>query len=269
MGPGALQGRRVLVTRARAQASALRDGLEALGAEVVAVPVIEIVPPASWEELDGALTRGAAWDWLVLTSANAAESVARRLEAAGRQAIFPRVAVVGSATRERARAVGLLADRAEVLMGERAVAESLAEVLIPRVRAFGRAEGRAPCVLLPRAEQAREILPDALRAAGAEVVVAAAYRNRVPADAVQELRTLFAERRRWPQAIPFSSSSSVTGLLAALAEADVSLPGEVLCVSIGEITSRTLREQGLRVDAEATVATVAGLIEALERALRG
>ena len=264
---GALAGRRVLVLRARQQASTLRDGLEGRGAEVLAVPVIEIVPPASWEELDGALTQERAWDWLVLTSANTAESLAGRLALAGRRAAFARVAVVGATTRERARQMGLLPDGTEVLMGERAVAESLAETLVPRVSELQREQGRRMRVLLPRAEMARQVLPQALRAVGADVVVVAAYRNRVPEEAVSALQGMFGERERWPEAIPFSSSSSVTGLLGAMAEAGMALPTEVRCVSIGEITSQTMREQGLRVDAEAEVATVEGLIAAVERAL--
>lgn len=268
MDEGALRGRRVLVLRAREQLSGLRDGLEALGADVRAVPVIEIVPPASWRELDEALACDAAWDWLVLTSANAAESVAGRLLGAGRTAGFARVAVIGAATRARAREVGLLPGATEVLTGERAVAESLAEALVPRVRALVEQWGRPPRVLLPRAEVARDVLPEALRAAGAEVVVATAYRNQVPATAPDALGAMFGGAGGWrPEAVPFSSSSSVTGLLGALQEAGVRLPEEVRCVSIGEVTSRSLREQGLRVDAEATVATVASLIEAVVQAL--
>ena len=263
---GALTGRRVLVTRARGQASPLRDGLERLGADVRALPVIEIVPPANWDDLDRALARDEAWDWLVLTSANAAEGLAGRLALAGRRADFPRVAVVGAATRQRARELGLVPDGAEVLTGEKAVAESLAEALVPRVRELQQGKGRQLRVLLPRAEVAREVLPEALRAMGAEVVVAAAYRNRVPESAVRGLQEMFGERRWWPEAIPFSSSSSVTGLVGAMAAAGLALPAEVQCVSIGEITSRTMRESGMRVDAEAEVATVEGLIGAVERA---
>ncbi len=253
----ALEGRRVLVTRAREQSSALREGLEALGAEVVSIPVIEIVPPASWAEMDGALGEG-GWEWLVLTSANAAESVAGRLEILRRPAEFPQVAAVGAATAARARVLGLA--RGEVVLGKRAVAESLAEAMETRVR-------RGARVLLPRAERTREVLPERLRAVGAEVVTVTAYRNRVPEVAVEALRSLFGARERWPAAVSFSSSSSVTGLLGALREAGMELPGEVRCISIGEITTTTMRACGVRVDGEAREASVAGLVEAVVQAM--
>lgn len=254
----------MLVTRTQEQASKLREALLEVGADVVSIPVIEILPPASWAELDGVLPGVEAFDWVVLTSANAAESVAERRRVLGLGGAFPRVAAVGSSTAMRAQGLGLVGG--EVLVPERAVAESLAEALVPRVRALMEEQGRVR-VLLPRAERAREVLPEALRAAGAEVVVATAYRKRVPAAAVAALREMFAERARWPAVVPFTSSSSVTGLLEALREAGVTMPGEVRCVSIGEITSATMRECGVRVDGEAEVASVAGLVEAVVRVL--
>ena len=99
--------------------------------------------------------------------------------------------------------------------------------------------------------------------AGAEVTIAAAYRNRIPAASVPLLRQIFARRELWPDAIPFTSSSSVTHLLEVLEAAGLVLPPEILRVSIGPVTSATLREHGLAPQAEAAEATVSSLGEAV------
>ena len=262
----AVGGARVLILRPKGQVSELRAGLEALGVCTLSVPVLEVVPPASYAALDEALGRLVEFDWVVLTSANAVDVVAARLQANARMA---RLAVVGAATLARVRALRLPEPLlAPVLVPPRAVSESLADVLEPEVRRLIAEQGGAR-VLLPRAERARDVLPQRLRAAGAEVVIAAAYGNGIPKESAPLLREVFSRREMWPDAIPFTSSSSVTHLLEVLDAAGLTLPPEILRVSIGPVTSATLRAVGLSVDAEAEQATVTSLVRATVAAIQG
>lgn len=243
--------RRVLVLRGRGQISALAEALRARGMEPVLLPAIETVPPASFAALDEALGGLERFDWLLFTSANAVEVFRARLPAGVR---LPRVAVIGPAT---AKALEGLAIDAP-LMPPQAVAESLAEALLPFARG-----GR---FLLVRAAMAREHLPETLRAAGAEVVVAAAYRTVVPAESVALLRGM-VERGEWPEAVAFTSASTVRNLLALCEAAGVRLPEGVARVSIGPVTSAALREVGWVPSAEASEACVEAVAEAVGWAL--
>ncbi|HVG27451.1 MAG TPA: uroporphyrinogen-III synthase, partial [Acidobacteriaceae bacterium] len=122
--------------------------------------------------------------------------------------------------------------------------------------------------LLVRAEDARELLPDALRAAGGHVTIAPAYRTVTPADSLPALRDLFASPASFPHALTFTSSSSVRNLLALCDAAGLSLPPAPLRISIGPITSQTLRDAGYPPHAEAPEATVAALARTVLQALR-
>jgi uroporphyrinogen-III synthase/uroporphyrinogen III methyltransferase/synthase len=163
-----LLGRRVLVTRALHQAGKLSEGLHALGAEPVEVAVLEIRAPERFDPLDAALRRLDSYDWLILTSANAVRALAERaaaLEIALAQPVRLKVAAIGEATAAAARLIGLPVD----FVPEAYVAEKLVEGLLAR------AAGQR--ILLARAAVARDVIPGALRAAGAEVDVVEAYRN--------------------------------------------------------------------------------------------
>lgn len=251
-----LGGRRVLVTRAAQQAGKLSEGLRALGAEPVEVPVLEIGPPASYHPLDAALQQLGSYHWLILTSANTVRAVAERAKTLAiplGEADGPRVAAVGAATAEAARKAGF----SVALVPESYVAESLVDSLA--------AEVSGNRVLLARAEVARDVIPDALRAAGAAVDVVDAYRNALPAGAPDQLRRALTEGL---DAATFTSSSSVTHLAEAARHAGVVWPfSGVKAVSIGPITSATLREQGWEPAAEADPYDIPGLIAALVRTL--
>ena len=254
-----LAGKRILVTRARQQASALAEELEALGANVIRIPAIEIKPLASYDCLDAALHRVAEYDWLVFTSANAVAVFAAHMTALQ---VEPsknlRVAAIGPATAEALRAFGF----ADVLTPEEAVAEALAEVL--------REDVRGKRILLVRAKIARDVLPDALRNYGATVDIADAYENVMPAESVEAIKTVFNYPGQQPHAITFTSSSTAQNFFALLAEARIdSLPRETVLASIGPITSATLLELGYSATVEAEEASVAGLVRALVRALSG
>ncbi len=251
-----LAGRHILVTRGATQAAKLSDGLRVLGTIPVEVPVLEIQPPVSYAPLDAALRDLASYDWLILTSANAARSIAGRaadigIVLSGEASLM--VAAVGPATAKEAEAVGL----AVALMPESAVAESLVAALADRAR------GKR--VLLARAAIARDVIPDALRTAGAVVDVVDAYRNVLPAAAPGLLRTALEQPI---DAATFTSSSSVTHLAEAAQFASIAFPlAGVPAISIGPITSETLREMGWPPVAEADPHDIPGLIDAVMSAL--
>jgi uroporphyrinogen-III synthase len=140
------------------------------------------------------------------------------------------------------------------------VAESLLEALGDQVR--------GQRVLLARAAVARDVIPDELRARGATVDVVDAYRTMIPADSVTTVRTMFGPGGRTPDAATLTSSSTVTNFLNLLREAGVARPESMRAVSIGPITSRTLREYGWEPAAEADPHDLAGLVEAVVRAVR-
>jgi uroporphyrinogen-III synthase len=245
-----LAGKRVLITRAREQSSRLRQLLESAGAEVIAIPTIEIVPPDSYAALDTALRNLASYDWLVLTSANAVHAMDRRAAEIGVALAPQQIAAIGKATAEVISAIGLKVD----IIPPRAVAEALADELAPHVH------GKR--VQLIRAEVARDLLPESLSAAGAFVTIAEAYKTIIPQASAQELREA---HQRGIDAITFTSASSVQNFLGLARSCDVSLTMEPKKISIGPITSASLKENGLSVDAEAEEATMEALVAAVVR----
>jgi uroporphyrinogen-III synthase len=251
-----LAGRRILVTRAAHQAGKLSDELRALGAEPVEVPVLEIRPPAGYDAIDLALRRLDSYDWLILTSANTARAFAERAAELGLplapQGRF-KVAAIGEATADAARILGLPV----TLIPGAYVAEAMVEALAKQ------AAGQK--FLLARAEVARDVIVDALRAVGAKVDVVDAYRNVLPEAAPALLRKALQQRI---DAVTFTSSSSVTHLAEAAKKADIAFPFPgVRAISIGPITSKTLREAGWEPAIEAIPHTIPGLISAVTHIL--
>lgn len=272
---------RVLVTRAPHQASALVDELRARGAEPVVVPTIETVDPSSFEVLDRAIGDLGSFDWLLFTSANAVAAFGDRLHAAGIQCS---TSTAGTARSWKTAAIGPATARALDRLGlspglipPQAVAESLTEALLPHAH---RADGTPTRFLLIRAEEAREHLPEALRRAGGEVTVAPAYRTAIPEGSLELVRSLLApqmgpvhptvQRRDGAEidAVAFTSSSTARNLLALCEAGGVRLPGNALRISIGPITSQTLRDLGVPPHAEAAEATVTCLAETVMEMLR-
>ena len=249
---------RILITRSAHQASALADQLRALWMEPILVPAIELAEPSSFAEMDEAIALLEGFDWVLFTSANAVEVFVKR--AGDRLGAVPLVAAIGPATARAVEAAGLRVD----LVPAHAVAESLVEALLPYVR---QTDGSPARFLLVRAEVAREYLPEKLREVGAEVMVAAAYRTVIPEGSIAAVRELFGSRKMWPDAITFTSSSTATNLLALLEAAGLELPDEILRVSIGPVTSQTLRELKFPPHAEAEVATIPGLVAAVVQML--
>lgn len=249
-----LPGRRVLVTRAAHQAGKLSEGLRALGAEPIEVPVLEIQPPASFKPLDYALCQLDQYDWIILTSANTVRALADRAAALGLpfgQPIHLKVAAVGAATAAAAEQAGWTV----ALFPEKYVAESLLAGL------ESAAAGQR--FLLARAAIARDVIPDALRSVGAIVDVVDAYQNMLPAQSPELLRRALAVGI---DAATFTSSSSVTHLATAAAQAGVAFPfAGVKAISIGPITTKTLQDAGWKPAIEANTSDIPGLIAAIVR----
>jgi uroporphyrinogen III methyltransferase/synthase len=242
-----LFGRTIVVTRAREQASELRARLTQLGGRVVELPAIRIDPlPVVVGPLDDV-------DWLVLTSANGVAALFEQgINPTGgdaRALAGVRVAAIGPGT---AAALARYGERAD-LVPDRYVAEALLDAFPPVPATGGR-------VLLARAEQARDVLPDGLRELGYHVDVLALYRTRA---AEPDPRVLDQVRRGEVDAITFTSSSTVRNFVDLVGTLDP----QPQVVSIGPVTSATAREAGLRVDAEATTHTIDGLVTALLDAL--
>ena len=243
--------KRILVTRAAHQAGKLSEGLRAAGAEPVEVPVLEIQPPASYDPLDSALRNLRTYDWLILTSANAVHALVERTVVCGIVSAVakPQIAAVGKATAEAARQAGFTV----ALTPKEYVAESLVETLADVV------PGKR--ILIARAAIARDIIPDFLRATGAIVDVVDAYQNAIPQGAPEKLRVALASRI---DAATFTSSSSVTHLAEVARVAGIAFPfSGVKAISIGPITSATLRELGWPPNAEADPHDIPGLVAAV------
>jgi len=252
---------RILITRTRHQASELAQTLEALGAETILIPTIEVAPPASFESLDAAIAIISQpenlIDWVILTSGNAVHPLVARAREQGRDLHLNRIAAIGPATAKAVEEMGLKPLLAPVLIAHEFVGEALAEDLLAQ------AKGLPQHFLLVRAEEAREIVPGILEAAGHTVIVAAAYRNVVPLDAIPALRRIFSSPESCPDAITFTSSSTARNLIALLESAGHRIPPSVVIASIGPITSGTLRSLGCEPTLEAPQATVASLASAI------
>lgn len=250
-----LFGKRIVVTRAKGQAETLSAKLHELGADVVELPTIEIRPASDYAPLDRALDSLACYDWLIFTSVNGVRFFLERLDRSGcdLRNMRARLCAIGPATRAALERVHLKVD----LMGREYVAEGLVAALAPYDLAGKR-------VLLPRAAEARDLVPSELARRGAVVDVVEAYRTVVPEAAAGEAREIFGGTRR-PDCITFTSSSTVKNFVAVAGVR--SLEG-VHAVSIGPITSGTARGAGIRVVAEAQPFTVDGLVNAIVQLLR-
>lgn len=239
-----LFGRTIVVTRAREQVSGLRLRLEELGAEVLELPAIEITP------IDVTVPDLGRYEWLVFTSPNGVRAFFHDgLAPAGfdaRALAGVRLAAIGPGTAHALGTRGLRTD----LIPERFVAESLLEAFPPPSAPGAR-------VLVARAEVARDILPDGLTERGYAVDVLPVYRTR-PATPDPALVARVVEGRF--DAVTFTSSSTVDNFCSQVDPRPDPFP---LVVSIGPVTSATAVERGLRVDAEAEVHTIDGLVATL------
>jgi len=246
-----LFGRRIVVTRARAAASTFGAELRRLGAEVIEFPTIETVPPSSYDELDRAIEGIDRFDWLIFTSATGADAFIERLKALRRDIRSigrVSIAAIGPATAERLREHAL--DVAAM------PAEFRAEQIFEAIGAERIAAAR---FLIPRAEVARDVLPNMLLTGGArEVLVVPAYRTIRPKNEnAARVRELAAERAI--DLVAFTSSSTVDNFCAMVGKQASGIEAAV----IGPITAATARARGFRVAVRPREYTIPALVEAI------
>jgi uroporphyrinogen-III synthase len=249
-----LAGTRILVGRARHQAGSLSASLRSLGASVIEIPFIEIRNPRSFQPLDHALKNLPAYDWLILTSANGVEALwqrVRKLRLTRRHLKHLQIAAIGPATKKALVQHGLTVK----MVPEEYVAESVVKGLRDQVK------GKR--VLLVRAKVARDVIPEELRDAGAEVDVVEAYETVVPEKSRTRLRALMKTKARRPHLVTFTSSSTAKNFAALLGRVPAGSLKGVEFASIGPVTSATLRELGMPAAIEASEYTMGGLIRAI------
>jgi len=239
-----LFGKRVVVTRAREQASELKRLLEDAGAQVLQFPTISIAPPASWDSLDRVIQ--SRYDWLVFTSSNGVAAFFERLFALGkdvRALAGTKIAAVGASTAADLRARGVSPD----VVPERFISTELLP-LLP-------ADQTGLRTAVVRAEEGRDELLAELRRRGGEVDLAVAYRTVAAETDLDELRTLLEAEAI--DVVTFTSASTVDNFFARLT------PGRALLASIGPTTSEAIRKHGHEPHLEAKNATIAALVETL------
>ncbi len=245
----------MLVTRPREQAPALSTLLTAYGAEPFECPTLEIVPPDSWEELDKAIQELPTYQWLILTSVNGVRALMERLRATQydtRRLAGLRIGCIGPGTAKEMAGYGIQADYVPAIFQ----AEGLVEMMKERG-----VDGQR--VLIPRAEVARELLPDQLKVLGADVRVVTAYRAVAPKVRIQELKDRL--RQRQIHYLTFASSSTVRNfcqLFESREELNDMIEGSTVAC-IGPITAQTVQEHGIRVGVVASQNTIAALVESI------
>jgi uroporphyrinogen III methyltransferase/synthase len=245
-----LSGKRIVVTRTRKQASELSNRLRALGAEIVELPTIRIEPPTDLREFAELVQDAHSYDWVVFTSPNGVEAFFEmffKLYDDAREIGGVRIAAIGPATTQRVKDYHLHVD----LQPEEFVAEAI-------VREFAKQGGVENLrILIARAEKARDVLPKELSGLGAIVDEGFAYRT------VPETRDATGARRRLLEEgadlITFTSSSAVENFVAL----GLPWPKGMQVASIGPVTSKTAREQGLKIDIQARQYDIEGLVEAI------
>jgi len=253
-----LTGQRILIGRAKHQASALSEQVKALGARVLEIPFIEIRKPRSYRPLDEALVNIQNYDWLILTSVNGVEAVwerIRKLRLSASRLKHLKIAAIGPATKKAIEAQGLKVH----VVPKHYVAESVVKSLHQRVA------GKR--VLLARARVARDVIPRELRKAGATVDVVEAYETVVPKSSRVRLRKALRNPKLCPTIATFTSSSMARNFVALVGAraAQAAVHKGLRLASIGTVTSGTLRELGLPVHVEAKQFTIPGLVKAMER----
>jgi uroporphyrinogen-III synthase len=253
-----LGGKRIMITRPRQQAGGLADALRALGAEVLQLPTIEIVPPETYAHLDAVLEVISGFDWLIVTSASGAAALADRLgflRIPVARLTHLQIAAIGPATAVALERIGLKIS----VVPEQYVAESVVAALKEKV--LGQR------VLLARAAVARDVIPEQLRKYGADIHVVEAYRTVIPADSISQVRALFEPGQPLPDVVTFTSSSTVNNFFTLLGAAGVRMPAGLHAVSIGPVTTQTLRQHGWEPACQAAQYDVPGVIEACVKLL--
>jgi uroporphyrinogen III methyltransferase/synthase len=258
-----LFGKRIVITRSREQSGQLIDLLESLGAEPVEAPMIRVAPPDDYGPLDRAVAGAGSYDWIVFTSANGVDHFMRRLALSDgdiRDLKGVRLIAIGPATADRLARHGLKVDLEP--------AESRAEAIVQSLRELNDISGRK--FLLPRADIAREVLPEELRKAGAEVTEVVAYRT-VLADVEREgdpdIYRMLLEKR--VDVVTFTSASTVKNFVQIFgAEQAPDLLNATLVACIGPVTAEAAEQYGIRTAIMPKEYTIPTLVDAIVQHFR-
>jgi uroporphyrinogen III methyltransferase/synthase len=260
-----LDGRTVMITRAREQAADFAAALEGYGARVAVCPTIEIIAPESYALLDDAIENLFGYDWIVFTSVNGVEHFLRRLEAAGKdvgELDELRVCAIGEATSERLVAAHVHVD----VVPQKFQAEGVFDALENYLGGHDKFENLN--FLLPRAAVARDYLPRALEEAGARVDVVPAYRTVRP-ETTDRARVEALLVGGGVDCVTFTSSSTVHNFAQLFDTRDLRrLLAGVRVACIGEITAQTASEYGLKTDIQPSESTAPALARAIAEFFR-
>jgi uroporphyrinogen III methyltransferase/synthase len=244
-----LFGKWILVTRSRKQVSKQTKLLRDLGAFVYEFPTIEIESNAdAMGELDASINSLSNYDWVIFTSANGVETFfdrVKKLDLDARALATTKICAIGTATRDKLAEYFITAD----LIPEQYVAESILEAF------KGKVEGKR--ILLPRADLARDVLPEGLKKEGAEVKVIDVYKTTVPLACGCELKNALDNI----DMVTFASSSTVDNFVEILADDFAEYKDKIKAASIGPVTSKTLKKHGMNISCEAKEYNIPGLID--------
>ena len=260
-----LRGRTVLVTRARMQSESLTSQLEALGAQVIHFPTIEIVPPGSWDQLDAALRRLGIYDWIVFTSANGVRFFFERLNDLEltnhlHMLATTTLCAIGPATASAIEQRGAVAN----LVASESSSEGALTAIINHAGDVKNIKGLR--FLIPRARIAREVLPEGLRKLGAEVDTVETYQTVKPDVDPESVNLLFKEHSI--DAITFTSSSTVANFAELAGLTDLSrLLDATLVACIGPATAETAARMGLTRVIQPDMHNSAALVESIVESL--
>ena len=248
-----LVGKKILITRARDQAAVFSSSLRDLGAEVIELPTIEIVQPPSWKGLDRAIDQMESYDWVIFTSANGVNFFWQRWKERNkdRLPLSLKTCAIGPAT-----AYQLMEKGIEVHYTPK---EFVAEAIL---QGFEKSMIKGKRILLARAKEARDILPEGLRKMGAKVDVVEAYRTVKPKGGSKRLKELLMKGK--VDAITFTSSSTVNHFAELLKKDDLqNLLSGITIACIGPITARTAKNWKMRVQIQPKEYTIPALTQAI------
>jgi uroporphyrinogen III methyltransferase/synthase len=248
-----LTGKRILITRARDQAAVFSSSLRDLGAEVIELPTIEVVPPASWKGLDRAIDQIASYDWLIFTSANGVNFFWQRWTERNKDRLPPslKVCAIGPATAYQLMEKGIKVHYTPK--------EFVAEAIL---KGFERSALKGKRILIARAKEARDVLPEGLRKKGAKVDVVETYRTVKPKGGSKKLKELLTKGEI--DAVTFTSSSTVNHFIELLKKEDLQqLLKNCVVACIGPITARTAKNWKMRVQIQPKEYTIPALTQAI------
>lgn len=253
-----LFGKRIVVTRARAQAGVFVKKLEALGASALEFPTIETAPPDSWSGLDKALDNVSSYQWVIFTSVNGVGYLLERMREKGRDIrdlAGPKICAIGRKTADAVEATGMMVE----LVPEEFRAEAI-------IDAIGDVRGQK--ILIPRARKAREILPEQLREKGADVEVVIAYQTLKPTakkpDVIRKIRAGEVDM------VTFTSSSTVSNFAGMFEKSELAeIQGRLKAAAIGPITKQTAEKFGFGIDIMPNEYTMEGLTQSIVKFYAG